>query len=102
MSATLLHGDFRRRGASRRLLLRARGLRPPLALALSAGGADLPGLLLTQPDLAWYDVDLPPDLPPGPLELVLRPAAWSSPAELGLSPDPRALGVALAELVVEF
>jgi hypothetical protein len=85
----------------RRLLLQARGLAPPLALALEAAGRPLPALLLDQPDLAWYGLDLPP-LPAGPLHLVLRPAAWPSPAALGLSPDQRPLGVALAALVVEF
>ncbi len=85
----------------RRLLLRARGLVPPLAVALLAGDTPLPGLVLDQPELAWYPLELPP-LPPGPLQLVLRPAAWPSPAALGLSPDERPLGVALAELVVEF
>ncbi len=85
----------------RRLVLRARGLAPPLAVAVAAGTVPLPALLLDQPELAWYALDLPPLLA-GPLDLVLRPAAWPSPAALGLSPDPRPLGVALAELVVEF
>jgi hypothetical protein len=96
-----LHLALPAEATPRRLLLCARGLAPPLPVALLAGGTPLPPLLLDQPDLAWYALDLPP-LPPGPLELVLRPAAWPSPASLGLSPDARPLGLALAELVVEF
>ncbi len=86
----------------RRLLLHARGLVPPLSLGLLAGGVALPPLLLEQPDLASYAVALPP-LPAGTttLELVLRPASWASPAELGLSPDARPLGVGVAALALE-
>jgi hypothetical protein len=85
-----------------RLLLHARGLVPPLSLGVRAGGVALPALLLDQPELASYVVVLPP-LPAGSarLELVLRPASWASPAELGLSTDARPLGVAVAALTLE-
>ncbi len=87
----------------RQLLLHARGLVPPLSLALQVGGVDLPALLLDQPQLASHAVALPP-LPPGAatLEVVLRPSRWASPAELGLSTDARPLGVAVATLALEF
>ena len=57
-------------------------------------------LVLAEPGFRGYSLVLPPDLPPGPLVIDLRPDTFSPRGE-GRSSDPRELGIQLDRLRVE-